>query len=343
MSDIFLSYASEDRSRAAVIAKALEVRGWTVWWDRSIPAGKKFPQVIQEEISRARCVVVLWSETSVRSEWVNEEAEEGRKREVLVPILVDPVQPPWGFKLVQAANLADWSGDSSDPAFQALCRDISALLGQSADAVRSKSLPLSREAADDAMAPRETPAPIPSPQIDDVNRVLQLLLRRELEELVPMVDITFATPDAEFPPASVTIPAIDLYLFDVVQNPRNAIYSYMITAWPTASAPDPAADEHQLLRRVAAVLNRHPIISAKAIQEMWETKGKKKAARTKPASGKRVVKKTESPCQFSLAIKGLSRPDFLRLWQSLGTKPKLGLGYSVTASVENAVSATKRA
>jgi len=44
MSDIFLSYASEDRDRVEPLAKALEDKGWPAWWDRRIPAGKQFPQ-----------------------------------------------------------------------------------------------------------------------------------------------------------------------------------------------------------------------------------------------------------------------------------------------------------
>jgi hypothetical protein len=74
MSDIFISYAREDRPRAEAIAKALEEHGWSVWWDRDIRAGKNIASVIEEEIGRARCVVVLWSATSVRRDWVNDEA-----------------------------------------------------------------------------------------------------------------------------------------------------------------------------------------------------------------------------------------------------------------------------
>ena len=40
MSDIFLSYASEDRERVRPVAEALGRQGWEVWWDRDIPPGQ---------------------------------------------------------------------------------------------------------------------------------------------------------------------------------------------------------------------------------------------------------------------------------------------------------------
>jgi formylglycine-generating enzyme required for sulfatase activity len=129
MSDIFISYASEDRPRARTIAQALETEGWSVWWDRNIPAGKRFAQVIQEEIGKARCVVVLWSGISVTKDWVIEEASEGKKRQILVPVLVERVDLPWGFRLVQAADLSDWRGEPAHAMFRQLCQDISGLLG----------------------------------------------------------------------------------------------------------------------------------------------------------------------------------------------------------------------
>jgi formylglycine-generating enzyme required for sulfatase activity len=128
MSDIFISYARQDRPRAETIAKALEDHGWSVWWDWNIPAGKTFRQVIQEQLDKARCVIVLWSAKSVTRKWVIEEAQEGEDRGILVPVLIEKVRPPLGFRSIQAADLTGWSGESTAPAFSRLCSDIEPLI-----------------------------------------------------------------------------------------------------------------------------------------------------------------------------------------------------------------------
>lgn len=70
MSDIFISYAREDRDTAERFAIALKGQGFSVWWDRVIPAGRVFEEVIEEAIGSSNCVVVLWSNHSIKSNWV---------------------------------------------------------------------------------------------------------------------------------------------------------------------------------------------------------------------------------------------------------------------------------
>jgi formylglycine-generating enzyme required for sulfatase activity len=129
MSDIFISYAREDRPRAEAIAKALEAHGWSVWWDWNIPAGKTFRQVIQEQLDRARCVIVLWSTTSIARKWVIDEASEGEERGILVPVLIEKVRPPMGFRQIQSADLISWEGEAAAPVFVRLRSDIEDLAG----------------------------------------------------------------------------------------------------------------------------------------------------------------------------------------------------------------------
>lgn len=128
MTDVFLSYAHEDRDWARSLATALETRGWSTWWDRRIPAGGAFRDVIAKALSDARCVVAIWSGASLKSTWVQEEADEARRRGILIPVLKDSVLPPLGFRSTQAADLTAWIGAADDPTFAQLCADIGSLL-----------------------------------------------------------------------------------------------------------------------------------------------------------------------------------------------------------------------
>ena len=95
--------------------------------------------------------------------------------------------------------------------------------------------------------------------INDLDETLAALLRQGLpERLSKQIQISFAAPDDQFPPQSVTLPAIDLFLYDVRENldlrssefyiernsdgtgtktwaPARVDFSYLITAWPSES------------------------------------------------------------------------------------------------------------
>ena len=136
MSDIFISYASQERDRVLPLVSALERTGWSIFWDRTIPAGKTWRQIIGAEIRTCRSVLVVWTENSVTSEWVLEEAETGKRKGILIPVLLDNIEPPFGFGNIQAANLTAWNGDSSSPSFTHLVADIATILGPVPTAVK---------------------------------------------------------------------------------------------------------------------------------------------------------------------------------------------------------------
>jgi hypothetical protein len=132
MSDIFISYASEDRERAGALAKELADRGWSVWWDREIPLGRDYDDVIQQHAESARCIIVLWSGSSVKSRWVKTEAAAGEQRGVLIPVRIErDIKPPFAFMRLQAANLTDWIPGVASSEFDRLTRGIIALLANS--------------------------------------------------------------------------------------------------------------------------------------------------------------------------------------------------------------------
>ena len=130
MSHIFISYAAVDRPIAHQLADALEALGWSVWWDREIPLGKAFDQVIEEELTAAGCVIVLWSEASARSRWVKTEAAAAAERERLLPILIEDVAIPFEFRRIQTAMLSGWRGERDHPEFMRVLEAVKSMLGE---------------------------------------------------------------------------------------------------------------------------------------------------------------------------------------------------------------------
>lgn len=131
MSDVFLGYSSQDRSTAELLVNELERHGWSLWWDRRIRGGERFDASIEKELSNAGCIVILWSRTSVESDFVREEADWGRRRDNLVPVLIHRVKPPFGFGRIQALDLVGWRGERSHPGLNAVVTAIAGVIGKS--------------------------------------------------------------------------------------------------------------------------------------------------------------------------------------------------------------------
>lgn len=173
--------------------------------------------------------------------------------------------------------------------------------------------------------------------IHDLDRTLRELLKRELPRaLAQQVAISFDPPDDQFPPQAVTLPAIDLFLYDVRENhdlrsnewstwrdpsgaalrsmpPVRIDCSYLITAWPSASAPNRAEDEHRLLAEVMIALLRYP----KLPQDMLQ--------------GSLGAQELPLPTAVLQPGQLQSLGEF---WQALGGKPKAALNYTVTMAVQ---------
>ena len=86
MSELFISYSRKDNGRARRLAKRLAARGFVVWWDNLLTPGAFFNRALTEKINSSAAVVVLWSSSSVRSQWVIAEANAALGQNKLVPV-----------------------------------------------------------------------------------------------------------------------------------------------------------------------------------------------------------------------------------------------------------------
>jgi hypothetical protein len=126
---IFLSYARSDAAKAERLAHLLAEQGHSVWWDRNLHAGSRFTAEIDEALRKADTIVVLWSEQSIGSAWVQDEAAVGRDNSRLLPVLLEPVAPPLGFRQFQAVDFSRWSGRGRPRGMEQLLDGVSALCG----------------------------------------------------------------------------------------------------------------------------------------------------------------------------------------------------------------------
>jgi hypothetical protein len=168
----------------------------------------------------------------------------------------------------------------------------------------------------------------------DLDATLAALVNAELA--IRDVAISFVGPDDQFPPSSVRLPAISFFLYDIRENadlrttewetqrgaggvttrkrpPARVNCSYLITAWPSDSTPNPAQDEHRLLGAVLKVLLRHSRIPASYLR------------------GELVGQEPPLPTKIIAENRLQSLGEF---WQAMGGRPKASLHYGITLSVD---------
>ena len=130
--NVFLSYSRADQEHVLVLAQALEQAGLQVWWDAQIEGGAVFAKAIETALQACDAVIVLWSSRSVTSDWVLDEAANGRDKKKLVPLSLDGTEPPLGFRQYQAIPLAFAHGRIDDASLQAVLRAVLPLAGREA-------------------------------------------------------------------------------------------------------------------------------------------------------------------------------------------------------------------
>ncbi len=120
MSDIFICYSRKDVDTAMRLLQLFEAEGWRVFIDRQTHVGRRWHKEIEKELHATRAVVVLWSATSRDSDFVLEEAEYGKRKDILFPAFIESVEFPYGFGRIQTADLIGWNNQPGHPGFEQL-------------------------------------------------------------------------------------------------------------------------------------------------------------------------------------------------------------------------------
>ncbi len=122
--DIFISYSRRDRRRIARLAGFLNALGLVVWFDADLPAGRRFPEELFGQVARARLVLVCWSRSACRSEWVADEARMAMNLGKLVSCRIKTCRPAGPFADIHHLDLRGWSGVSHAKDWHQLLRQL---------------------------------------------------------------------------------------------------------------------------------------------------------------------------------------------------------------------------
>jgi len=117
MTDIYVTYASEDSERVGAIVGALREAGYDVWWDRDMAPGTDRATAIAGHLDAAKLVLVGWSRASadeVAGKDVIDEAEKANGRGAYLGVMLDQVELPFGFGGHEAIEVAPFRGSSAD-------------------------------------------------------------------------------------------------------------------------------------------------------------------------------------------------------------------------------------
>lgn len=124
MADIFLAYSRSNSKKADKFKSALEDQGYSVFVDIDTPTGERWREHIERQLRECKIVIVLWSKTSVKSDFVKEEADVAKQYNKLYPVMITKCDIPYGFRSIQTLNLSSWNGDTNSPKWKRLLIEI---------------------------------------------------------------------------------------------------------------------------------------------------------------------------------------------------------------------------
>jgi hypothetical protein len=135
----FISYSSHDHAFAERLHADLISKGLRCWFaPEDLKIGDRFQETIEESIRIFDKVMIVLSESSVQSRWVEREVNAAREREerenrlVLFPIRIDgavmDAPQSWAADIRRSRHIGDFRGwkehDSYQKAFKRLLRDL---------------------------------------------------------------------------------------------------------------------------------------------------------------------------------------------------------------------------
>jgi len=124
VTDVIINHVDADLALADLLTSKLEALGWQVLSNRQLPVGRRLEEYLEAALPSVRCVVTIWSETSVSSSLVRDVANEALRMGITVPVLSQPIDIPLGHRSIKTIDITSNDLESVDRVIDAVTQTI---------------------------------------------------------------------------------------------------------------------------------------------------------------------------------------------------------------------------
>jgi serine/threonine protein kinase len=143
MVKLVLSYSRDSIDIVENLARALHQRGIEVWYDHHLRVGDDYRKEIHEHIVTSTAVLVTWSNSACKSQWVIAEADAASQHGKLLQVKLEQCELPMPFGTIHCADLSSWKGDP-------FCAEISAIVNAATARIEQNGTDQPQSPADDS-------------------------------------------------------------------------------------------------------------------------------------------------------------------------------------------------
>lgn len=118
MVDLCITYGLREVLWVNKLASLLDSEGYVVCWEHAVVPGDdvRTDESIQS-LNDAKCVLAIWSETSVDDFWVLSDAERAVQQDKLISVIARSVIIPEAFRDSEAIFMTTWDDQNKETEF----------------------------------------------------------------------------------------------------------------------------------------------------------------------------------------------------------------------------------
>lgn len=122
MSDLYISYGTRERHWVSLLASQLDDAGYDVCWNSTAIPGQAFYESNEQAMQASRCILSIWSDTSVQDYWVLNHSEAAISRNTLLSLRHREVVIPESLRTAPTVDIATWDEASLNTVLPSLLK-----------------------------------------------------------------------------------------------------------------------------------------------------------------------------------------------------------------------------